>query len=168
MVWPSPQPVTLTVYPASSSLTLPVRPERPGDKDLIVDTDPETGPPAELSQVSPGRWERTIHTDVMSGETVVTNVSDGGRLRLDGIDLEFRAAAVDTVGIREGDPLSCWAESRRTTEQHRGDWHVRMEGRVRLSSTATDFILIGELEAFEGDDLVFESRRETTIPRDHV
>ena len=77
-------------------------------------------------------------------------------------------AASDIVGIREGDPLSCWAESRRTSEQHRGDWHVRLEGRVTLTSTAEDFLLTGELDAYESDERVFQERREATIPRDHV
>ena len=168
MVWPSPEAVTLSVWPARSWLALPVRPPRPGDEDLAVDTDPETGPPADITQVTPGRWERTIHTDVMAGETIVTNISDPGLVRLNNLDLAFRMAAQDVVGVREGDPLSCWAESRRTSEQIRGDWHIRLEGRIRLTSTASDFRLVGDFEAFDGDQSVFTQHRDATIPRDHV
>jgi putative CocE/NonD family hydrolase len=168
MVWPSPEIVTLSVWPAGSSVTLPVRPPRPEDARLVVDTDPETGPPADTTQVRPGRWERSIHTDVLTGETVVTNIADPGTVRLNNLDLEFRMAGEDRVGIREGDPLSCWAESLRTSEQRRGDWNIRLEGRIRLTSTASDFQLTGDFEGFESDRSVFTQHREATIPRDNV
>jgi hypothetical protein len=133
-----------------------------------VDTDPETGPPADITQVTPGHWERSIHTDVLAGETVVTNVADPGLIRINNLGLEFRMAGEDVVGIREGDPLSCWAEGRRTSEQRRDGWHIRLEGRIRLTSSATDFRLVGDFEAFENEQSVFAQHREATIPRDHV
>ncbi len=168
MVWPSAEIVTLSVVPTASWLTLPVRPARPGDEDLVVDTDPETGPPADLTQVSPGRWERTMHTDVMAGETVVTNINDPGMTLIRDLGLSFRMAGEDSVGIREGDPLSCWMEATRTSEQIRDGWHIRLEGKVRLTSTATDFHLAGDFEAFENDVSVLRQHREAAIPRDHV
>lgn len=168
MVWPSPEIVTLSVWPASSTLTLPLRPPRAEDAQLVVDTEPETGPPADITQVTPGRWERTIHTDVMTGETVVTNVADPGLIRLNSLGLSFRMAGEDVVGITEGDPLSCWAEGRRVSEQRRDGWEIRLEGRIRLTSTVTDFRLVGEFEAFENGASVFQAHREATIPRDHV
>jgi len=168
MVWPSPEIVTLTVWPNASRFTLPVRPPRAADASLVVDTDPETGEPADISQVVPGRWERTIHTDVMRGETTVTNVADPGITRLNNLDLEFGMAGEDAVGIREDDPLSCWAESRRVSIQRRGEWSIRLEGRIRLTSSATDFHLVGDFEGFEGDTSVFRQHREAAVPRDHV
>jgi hypothetical protein len=134
----------------------------------VIDTDPEIGPPAEVTRVTAGRWERTIRTVLSTGETVVTNVADTGMVRLDELELEFRMAAEDSVGIREGDPLSCWAEARRTSEQRRGAWWIRLEGQVRLTSTARHFHLTGSFEAFAGEQSVFRRRREATIPRDHV
>jgi hypothetical protein len=104
----------------------------------------------------------------MTGETVITNFSGAGRFRLNWIDLETTSTARDAVGITEGDPLSCWAESHRTSEQRRDGWDIRLEGRVRLTATATDFHLTGSLEAFENGELVHETTREATIPRDFV
>jgi putative CocE/NonD family hydrolase len=167
MVWPSPEEVTLTIF-ERSWLFLPVRPPRPGDEDLRVVTDPETGPPADFTIVEPPRLERTIRTDEATGETVITNFSGAGRTRLNWIDLETTGTARDAVGITEGDPLSCWAESHRTSEQRRDGWHIRLEGNVRLTSTAESFRLTGTLEAYENERLVHETRREAIIPRDHV
>ncbi len=167
MVWPSPEDVTLTVF-GGSVLTLPVRPPRPGDDDLRLDTEPETGEPADFTVVEPPRLEREIRTEAMTGETVITNYSGGGRTRLNWIDLETTGTATDQVGITEGDPLSCWAESHRTSEQRRDGWHIRLEGRIRLTSTKDEFLLTGSLEAYENERLVHETVREAVIPRDLV
>jgi hypothetical protein len=167
MVWPSADDVTLTIFDRSS-LFLPVRPSRPGDEDLHISTDPEMAPPADYSVVEPPRLEREIRTEAMTGETVITNFSGAGRFRLNWIDLETTATARDIVGIREGDPLSCWAESHRTSEQRRDGWHIRLEGSVRLTCTHDAFQLTGTLEAYENERLVHETKREATIPRDFI
>ncbi|MEA2169604.1 MAG: uncharacterized protein QOF76_2904, partial [Solirubrobacteraceae bacterium] len=163
----SPEEVTLTVF-ERSFLTVPVRPLRPGDEDLRIGTDPEIGPPADYTVVEPPRLERTVRTDEATGETVITNYSGGGRFRLNWLDLETTGTARDTVGITEGDPLSCWAESHRTSEQRRDGWHIRLEGDIRLTCTADEFLLTGSLEAYENGELVHETKRESRIPRDLV
>ncbi len=167
MVWPSPEDVTLTVF-ERSSLFLPVRPARPGDEDLRVDTEPENGPPADFTIEEPPLLDRQVRTDPATGETVITNFSGAGRMRLNWIGMEITGTHRDSVGIREGEPLSCWAESHRTSEQRRGGWHIRLEGNVRLTCTNDDFVLTGSLEAYEHEALVFETTREATIPRDLV
>ena len=167
MVWPSPEVVTLTTF-EGGALTLPIRPSRPGDEDLQVSTDPETGRQADYTVVEPARLDRTTVTDPATGETVITNFSGAGRMRLNWIDLETTGTATDIVAITEGDPLSCRAEAHRTSEQKRDDWHIRLEGHVTLRSTASDFHLTGSLEAYENGVLVHETTREATIPRDHI
>jgi len=167
MVWPSPEDVTLTIF-ERSTLTLPVRPLRPGDEDLRIGIEPESGQPADFTMLEPSRLEREIRTEAMTGETVITNYSGGGRVRLNWIDLETTGMARDSVGITEGDPLSCWAESHRTSEQRRDGWHIRLEGNVKLTATRDEFLLSGSMEAYENDALVFETRREAVIPRDGV
>jgi hypothetical protein len=167
MVWPSPEVVTLTVF-EGGALLLPVRPPGPGDEDLRISTDPETGRQADFTVVEPPRLDRTTVVDPASGETVITNFSGAGRMRLNWIGLEATGTATDIVAIREGDPLSCRAEAHRTSEQKRDDWHIRLEGHVTLRSTATDFLLTGSLDAYENGVLVHETRREATIPRDLV
>jgi hypothetical protein len=165
MVWPSPEVVTITVF-EGGALLLPVRPERPGDEDLAISEDPENGPQAEFRVVEPPRLDRETTTDPATGETRITNFSGAGRTRLEWIDLEMTGTATDVVAITEGDPLSCWAEAHRTSEQERDGWHIRLEGRVALRATATDYLLTGSLEAYENGVLVHETTREATIPRD--
>jgi uncharacterized protein len=48
----------------------------------------------------------------------------------------------------------------------RGDWEVQIKARTRLSSTRQNFHLQADLEAYEGNLLVFSRHWEETIPRD--
>ncbi len=83
MVWPSPEPVTLTVHGDGSSLELPVRPPRAEDARLRDLGEPEGGPPAAFTVLREGNWTREVRIDAMSGATTVTNVVDGPLNRLD-------------------------------------------------------------------------------------
>jgi len=50
----------------------------------------------------------------------------------------------------------------------RGDWAIRTCTRTLLTSTATDFRLRAELDAWEGESRVFCRSWDERIPRDHV
>ena len=131
MVWPSPEVVTLTVF-EGGALLLPVRPSRPGDEDLQISTDPETGRQADFTVVEPARLDRTTVTDAATGETVITNFSGAGRLRL-----ELDRPRDDGHGDRHrGDPRrrpalvlgggapDVGAEARRLAHPPRGPCHA--------------------------------------------
>jgi hypothetical protein len=53
-----------------------------------------------------------------------------------------------------------WTETRR-----RGDWSIRTETFGRLTATARHWIVWGKIEAYEGDELVFEKEFNEEIPR---
>ena len=168
MVWPTPEPVELTLETGASSLTLPVRPPRAGDDGLRLEEEPVQGPPAPFRVLRPAEDARTLVQDAMTGETVVTNRAESGLLYHEGIDLAFGVGGTDTCRIREGDPLSAVGESRRTFEVRRGDWRVRTEGRVTLRCTRDEFLVAADLEAFNGDARAFSRTWNLRIPRDHV
>ena len=132
MVWPSPQPVTITVHGGSSTLTLPVRPPRAEDATLPDLGEPTWGPPAETTELRPGAWGRDIRTDVLLGETSVTNVVEGALVRLERTGRALALTGFDRVSVRD-DPVSARAESRRRVRarprrrddpRRRGAWPV--------------------------------------------
>src|SRR5439155_39164 len=57
VVWPSPQPVTLTLFTGASGLELPVRAPDPGDDRLRPFEEPEGAPPASYVELRPRRVE---------------------------------------------------------------------------------------------------------------
>jgi len=167
MVWPSPEPVTITVHGGASTLTLPVRPPRPEDATLPDLGEPTWGPPAVTTELRAGSWGRDIVTDVMLGETTVTNVVEGALVRLERTGRALALTGFDRVSVRD-DPLSARALSRRRFELVRDGSTIRVAAELGLSCTATDFLLTVGMTAEEDDALAWSRDWDATIPRDHV
>jgi hypothetical protein len=174
MVWPSPEPVTLHVFPGASHLELPVRPPQPEDEDLRPFAAPERAPSPVHTTLHPAECQRTIQRDLATNETLYTILGDGGDFagtalaRVHAIDLDVGHMILRRFWIDEADPLSARAENVQTIVLRRGDWTVRIETRTRLSATTGAFQLRAELEAYEGDACIFSRDWNHTIPRDLV
>ena len=92
LIWPSPEPVTLTLYGGKSVLELPVRPPRPQDKALKFKP-VEAAEPVKRTVLAPGGRNRVVHTDMGKAETVVEVTDVSGRGRYD--DIDHRRSALD-------------------------------------------------------------------------
>jgi putative CocE/NonD family hydrolase len=174
VVWPSPEPVTLSVFPRFSHLELPARPPRPEDESLRPFEEPECAPSPVHTTLHPAECQRTIQHDLATNETVYTILGDGGDFagtalaRIQAIDLDVGHMILKRFWIGEEDPLSARAENIQTIVLRRSDWTVRIETRTRLSAATHAFHLQAELEAYEGDACIFSRDWDRTIPRDSV
>ena len=166
VVWPSAQAVALTLFTGASGLELPVRPPDPGDDRLRPFEAPEGAPPAAYVELRPRRVERTVERDEVAGEIVYAVVSEGGRGRMEEIDLELEQSSVRRYRIQEHDPLTARAEVVQRMGLRRGPWAVAVESRVWLSATEEAFALRARLEAFEGDTLVRSRSWDCRVARD--
>jgi uncharacterized protein len=70
--------------------------------------------------------------------------------------------------ITSNDPLSAVAELHQTQTLSRNEWQIRVETRMRLSSTRDIFLLQGSLRAFEGANEVCRRDWDQSIPRDFL
>lgn len=168
MVWPSPEPVTISVYPGGSILELPVRPPRSLDAALADLGEPTWGPPAEITELRPGQWGREVRMDAMTGATTVTNSVEGPLNRLERTGRAIALTGFDRSSIRGEDPTSARAESRREFEIVRDGVTIRVSAEIDLSCTADDFALAVRMAAHESDAVVWARDWDFTIPRDHV
>jgi hypothetical protein len=168
MVWPSPEPVTLTILPGPSTLELPVRPPRPEDASLVDLGEPAWGPAEPATELRAGRWGREIHTDAMTGETSVTNLVDGPLTRLDRHGGAIALTGFDRSSIRGDDPATARAESRREFEIVREGLTIRVAADVDLSCTTDAFELAVRMSAHEDASEVWDGAWAFTIPRRHV
>jgi putative CocE/NonD family hydrolase len=166
LAWPSPGPTTLTLHTGSSNLRLPVREPRPDDAAVALPMPAVGAPPMPATSLEPGSKERRVSRDEESGETVLEVVSDAGRYRVDDIDLEVASRSVERYSVQGDDPRSVRGEIVWEISYRRGEWQTRTRTRTLLSSDATRFTTLGEVEAYEGDELVFERSTETHIERD--
>jgi hypothetical protein len=169
--WPSPQPVTLSVFTGEASrLDLPVRRPRPGDDNLPAFAEPETAAPQALRYLRAGRRERTVSRDLTrrDGRLVQTDLEDQGCVRFPGHGLEYGETSLDVYEIVEGDPLSACLRSNRTVTLARGGWDIRLETTGVMTADAQNFRLTHTLEAYEGNTRVFSKTSTSVIPRDLV
>ncbi len=176
IAWPSPQPVTLTLYPGAGTLQLPLRPRAPDDGRLREFDPPEVAPGSRHAPLKPLPFKRTVQRDLTTDEVIYTLSSDGGEFgghslaRLDEIDLELGYKLSKCHRIRETDPLSAKTELAQEVRLRRGDWSLRIASLVRLSAAADGRTLNFEarLDTWEGDGAEAPVRSRTwdlVIPR---
>jgi hypothetical protein len=171
IAWPSPEPVTLSVFTGASFLELPVRRPRADDARLRAFEAPESAPAAPYTALRPSTTSRRLERD--GGETVYVVESNGGGLgtgagRLEEIDLEVGHSLERRYRITDGDPTSAHAEVVETTQLRRGEWAVRVQTRATLRATREVFVLRVHLDAYEGETLVRSRAWDVEIPRDNV
>jgi putative CocE/NonD family hydrolase len=164
LVWPSPEPVTLTVTTGKSFVSLPVRPRSKLDAQVAFKR-PESAPPVARTALVPGGRNRVVHYDLAKRETVVEVTDSSGRHLYDEIDLIAEARSTERYRVIDDEPLSATAEVSWTWEFERGDWQIRTESRTHVSCTKRDFLIRASLEAYEGDRKVFGRAFEERVAR---
>ena len=170
IVWPSPEPVTLTVYAGACSLALPVRRPRPEDDELAP------LPPAEMSRMQdrtllrrPDPQVLRVERDVASGFVTFVHEEDGGVVRIDRDGWTFGSKTLRRYRIHPDDPTSARIELRRVDEYGRdGELAVRVEATQLMTCDAKNFQVQAKLDATENGLPVYSRSWLETIPRDGV
>ncbi len=165
--WPSPEPVTLTVFAgAGSRLELPVR--RPAaDEPELEPFGPAQRVPSTV-RVLPRRSEEVVERDFETGRATFRTRRmdrDGARFE-DGLLL--LPTALDEHVIVDGKPLSARVRCERSFVIERGDWRTRVESTSTLTSDASSFHVTNVLEAYEDGVRVFVKNWLFSVPRDLV
>ena len=171
IVWPSPEPVVLTIKTGVSALYLPVRPPSPEDADLPPFEAPVA---AEGMRAKPLRalpLRRRLEIDLATNETVYTLDSgefDAALARLEPIDMDLGYVFSKRHRIGESDPLSAQTEIVQKTVMRRDGWSIRIDCRSRFWATRDNFLFAADLEAHEGDEVFAERTWQIAIPRNLV
>jgi len=145
MIWPSPEPATLSIF--AGTLDLPARVAQATDALLSPLPGPESAPP-ERPTLS--------HRDHMRIE------------RIDRIGLELGTASTSQYHVEPDDPLSAVADLQRTQTMSREAWQIRIETRMRLACTRDAFLLQATLHAVQGTTEVCHRHWDCSIPRDFL
>ena len=164
LVWPSPEAVTLTLH--EGILELPVRPSGQGDEASFAE--PESAAPRRVETLRESTNSRVVDRDDATGQVSLAIVDDFGAVRDFDHGLETGGVARERWTIDPADPLSAFGETHWTQTLSRSGWSVRTETHSTMRSDRENFYLTGRIEAFEGEQLVFERDFEETIARDHI
>jgi putative CocE/NonD family hydrolase len=164
LVWPSPEPVTLTI--GGGALSLPTRPPASGDEWTFAE--PEGAAPWKTQALRESSNSRKVARDSVSGAVTLSIVDDFGEVRDLDHGLAHGSIARETWTIHPDDPLSAYGETHWTQTFDRGDWSVRTETFTAMTSSRDSFRLTGRVEAYLGEGVVFEREFDHTVPRDGV
>jgi uncharacterized protein len=141
-LWPSPQPVALTL--TAGTLILPVH---SGETPGWTFAAPEPTPPSRLRRLSAEAATRTRTIDEISGAQTIRITSDSGETENPDHGLRTRAVMSEAWSIHPDDPLcaSCtitWDQS-----FARGDWSVTTALTARQHGTADTLVMEARLRA---------------------
>ena len=166
VVWPSPEAATVTLYSGASRIDLPVRPPRAEDAALRPFGPVEAAPPMATTRLTEPSVSRTISRDAITEDVTLTHIDDGGTYRIDAHGIEIGARTERHLTIRDDDPTTARVDVDWRWQLGRGDWRVRTVTKGKVWCTAEHFEVEASLEAFEGEERVFEKNWRQRIPRD--
>jgi putative CocE/NonD family hydrolase len=166
LVWPSPEPVTLSVFTGASTLSLPVRPTRPQDGALQPFGPAFVPPTSGMTQIKPAALPtKEFSWDVGNSMLTITNKYDSGVTRIDAVGTMVSSRSEDVSRICDLDPASAQLRSWRSQEFVRKDWNVRIETTVDVSCTKENYILKGDVKTFDHGKPFFTRSWTRTIAR---
>lgn len=172
IIWPAPGKVSLTLFTAGSSLTLPRRHAPAHEIAPVVPSPPEAmAKPAGRKTLAPGKLLREIHVDQLTGEITHRSYCDGGvfgpigRVLIKDIGLESHHVTDRIFRIHPDNPGSARFTMTQTYELARGDWRVRMEIHDDCTCDDDHFHVTSHVEAYEGDSLIHRKEWNESIPR---
>jgi hypothetical protein len=147
---------------------MPVREDCKSDHQLHAFGEAEGSKPLEKSLIEPEHHNWRVIRDLASDESTLEVINDKGRYRLEAIDLEVQSKTVEKYTYRADDFSSVKGETISIRGFKRNDWLVKSITRTTLTSTATHFHLLADLDAYEGDKRVYCFSWDRKIPRDYV
>lgn len=169
VVWPSPEPVTLTLFPESICLTLPVRAaDKSVDATLAPFGEPEGAQPIRVESPSQASQSRQFEHNLATGVTRMVMDWAKGAVRFNDTGLFYDFRGTITNRIDEHDPLSCSIETTMIQVLAREDWSVETRIVTALSSTLHCFRFSASVECFEGTQRVFGRSWDQEIPRPYL
>ncbi|MEM7171427.1 MAG: CocE/NonD family hydrolase [Pseudomonadota bacterium] len=172
ILFPSPKPVTLTLRPGTSQISVPVRDRSAVDPVPRTLASPPPSPPRPITALRDGSVERDVTIDLIEGTVIHRQHLDGGRygapgrVRLDDIDTEVSYVMDRIYSIQPDDPLSAVLTMKQVHEISRQEsWQATVISNAQMTATEDDFVLEASLECRDGSEVFFERQWSSRIPR---
>jgi hypothetical protein len=168
LAWPSPEPVTLTVWPSESTLVLPVRPASATDDTLPELAAPAGSMPVANTVIEPGNNNWRIIDDLETGGFTLEANDSEGIYRLEDTGTQIEKRGVERYTAVGDDFHSLRGEASWTLGFRRDGWNVRTHTRTVMTADADNFYIQASLEAQEDGESVYHDEWDLTIPRNGV
>lgn len=163
--WPSSKTPTLKLF-SGSLLSLPLVNE---NKKIVQDwPQPESLEPCPREILREERRTKKVSYDYIDRSWSIDDFSDEGKRTIVHNGAELGSWNKNLWYIKENEPLLAFNQCDWELTVGRGDFQVKLLTKSTMRADENNFILFNELEAFEGDNKVFEKKWENTIPREFV
>jgi len=166
LILPAPEPVWLTLFAGSSRLTLPVRPARAADAALKP-FGPPFVPPLAIETVTSKPGLHRVEWDAAAKRQVIRHEVGDGTILLTAVNTELIGKTTVRSEIGEDDPTGT-ISTQYLIGWRRDPWRPRVTGSSKITTLKSDFVLWGELVAYDGDEKIFTRTWERKIPRRFV
>lgn len=154
LAWPSPRLAAVTLH--DGAIILPRRlpdPVRKSAPDLRLPREPNPMPVEVL--VKPGRGRQSLVRDVGAGRVEMTVVRNLGAMHLPETDITVRGIGREVYETYDDAPERTHSTAIREASLERGDWKIKVATRSVLTIEGADYVLVSEIDAFEGDAKIF-------------
>lgn len=164
--WPSPKPVTLTVFAGEiTKICVPVRPPQKTDEDLREFAFPEAAQVAKREILREETRTRKVQYDLIDGVWILDDYSDEGERRLIQNGVVYGSTNRNIYTIKENNPLSAFVRCEWNITVGRNDWRTNVKTLSTMKADENNFYLENELWAFEGEQEVFHKEWKCEVPR---
>ena len=161
LLWPMPEQGSLTL--TQGHIRIPLVDRDASSKHSFPP--PEMDAPWEITTLREGNNERRVVNDMKTGIVHLEIEDDFGRVQDADHGLIIDAVAREKWSIHPDDPLSARAETHWSEIRERGDWSIRTESFSTMTSTLTHFLITARMEAYDGEELIFEKSNAYEIER---
>jgi putative CocE/NonD family hydrolase len=166
LILPAPEPVRLTLFTGASRLTLPVRPGRAADGQLRPFGPPQV-PVVAVQPVSANPGTHVIEWDAVKKRQVIKQDIGDSVVLLPPIQtrLVWKSSSRSEIGETEA---AGSIATRYVVGWERDQLRPRVEATSTITTTRAEFLIKGELNAFDGKEKVFTKVWDRRIPRELV
>ena len=167
--WPSPKLTELKIFTGiDTCLSLPLKKSHPEDEQLSDFSEPECSHPLDTKELRASSRKKTIEHNVIEDSFTLISKVDCGRIQFVEDRLETEDINLDSLFLKEGEPLSLKVYCERTAEIGRDDWQTRVETSGTMTATLENFEISSRLHVFEGGKQIFSRTWDYQIPREWV
>jgi hypothetical protein len=166
MILPSPEPVALTLFAGASKVTLPVRPPSAKDAHLRA-FGPAFVPPVAVQSVSSKPGLHVVEWDAVSKKQVIRHEVGDEVVLLTDINTRLRSSNRMRCEIGE-DNTDGSIEYEYMIGWEREQWRPRVVASTKMTTGKSEFLMWGEINAFNGEEKVFSRAWTRKIRRQLV
>ena len=165
MAWPVADNHKLTLHLKNCRVKLPNANLVPSDLSRVLFTQPRVTKPGGVVEQKAGSHSRTITHDLSTGKRALTLQADFGAHLIETADITVTGHSQDRFEIADDNVLTAKAEYQFGMGYQREGWNVATQGQMTVTCDKDNFLLKGELKAFEDDKEIFCRSWDETIPR---